>query len=180
MPKHIENLREALVTEARRQVLESGYSAMTIRSVAKKCGVAVGTVYNYFESKDALTAEFMLEDWQICRAEIEEQCENVHDDRSMLSVITESLEKFCREHEQLFSDPDARSSYISVSSGKHTLFRDEIADMVAFFCKAVSPSSFTAKLVAEGIIMSIRERLTAEEIYPPLLTLIRNCDSQNE
>ena len=33
----------------------------TVRSVAAGCGVAVGTVYNYFSSKDMLIAAFMLE-----------------------------------------------------------------------------------------------------------------------
>ena len=50
MPKIIEGLRQRLLQEAERQLTEGGYSAMTIRSVAKACGVAVGTVYNYFYS----------------------------------------------------------------------------------------------------------------------------------
>ena len=53
MPKIIENLDQRLKEEARRQIRESGYSAMTIRSVAAACGVGVGTVYNYYPSKEA-------------------------------------------------------------------------------------------------------------------------------
>ena len=45
MPKIIENLEDRLIQEARRQIAESGYGATTIRSVAKGCGVGVGTVY---------------------------------------------------------------------------------------------------------------------------------------
>ena len=71
MPKIIEDLEGKLLAEARRQIEESGYGAMTVRSVAKACGVGVGTVYNYFPSKDALVATYMLADWKTCVAAIE-------------------------------------------------------------------------------------------------------------
>ena len=64
MPKIIENLRDQLLKEARRQIAHQGYTGTTIRSVAAACGVGVGTVYNYFSSKEMLIAAFMAEDWQ--------------------------------------------------------------------------------------------------------------------
>lgn len=54
MPKIIENLESRLIEEAKKQIEESGYEAVTIRSVARACGVGVGTVYNYFPSKEVL------------------------------------------------------------------------------------------------------------------------------
>lgn len=64
MPKVIENLRESLLACARDALLTQGYDHLTIRGVAAACGVAVGTVYNYFPAKDVLVASVMLEDWQ--------------------------------------------------------------------------------------------------------------------
>ena len=75
MPKILENIREILLQEAKRQVFENGYSSLTIRSVASACGIGVGTVYNYFESKDALVAGFMLEDWGTCMTAINNKSE---------------------------------------------------------------------------------------------------------
>ena len=66
MPKIIENLREELLAEAKKQIAERGYKNTTIRSVAAECGIAVGTVYNYFKSKDMLIASFILVDWLEC------------------------------------------------------------------------------------------------------------------
>ena len=60
MPKIIKDLEKRLTEEARRQIEEDGYGAMTVRSVAKACGVGVGTVYNYFSSKDELLAGYLL------------------------------------------------------------------------------------------------------------------------
>ena len=66
MPKIIQNAREQLLATAQKQIAERGYAATTIRSVAGECGLAVGTVYNYFKSKDLLIASFMAADWQNC------------------------------------------------------------------------------------------------------------------
>lgn len=60
MPKIIENLKDRLLQEAQRQMDQCGYGALTIRGIAKGCGVGVGTVYNYFPSKDALLATYLL------------------------------------------------------------------------------------------------------------------------
>ena len=37
MPKLIENLKARLIAEAKRQIEEAGYGAVTIRSVASSC-----------------------------------------------------------------------------------------------------------------------------------------------
>ena len=66
MPKIIQNVKQQLLSEAKRQIAERGYSNTTVRSVASGCGVGVGTVYNYFPSKDMMIATFMLKDWQEC------------------------------------------------------------------------------------------------------------------
>lgn len=64
MPKIIDNVRERAIAEARRLMLEESYENLTIRRVAAGLSVAVGTLYNYFPSKDFLIAGVMLEDWQ--------------------------------------------------------------------------------------------------------------------
>ena len=64
MPKLLDNIKEKAIEEARREMLSDGYRAMTIRRVAKELGIATGTLYNYFPSKEYLAAGVMLEDWQ--------------------------------------------------------------------------------------------------------------------
>ena len=50
MPKIIENLKDRLLQEAQRQMDQCGFGALTLRGIAKGCGVGVGTVYNYYPS----------------------------------------------------------------------------------------------------------------------------------
>lgn len=67
MPKIIQGLRESMLGRTRQILLEGGYGEVTIRRVARDCGVAVGTVYNYYPSKEMLVAAVMLQDWQAVR-----------------------------------------------------------------------------------------------------------------
>ena len=64
MPKIIENVRGMLIEEAQTQITANGYDNVTIRSIAKGCGLGLGTFYNYFKSKEMLIATFLNEDWQ--------------------------------------------------------------------------------------------------------------------
>ena len=50
MPKIIENVRGMLIDEAKKQIATNGYENVTIRSIAKECGLGLGTFYNYFKS----------------------------------------------------------------------------------------------------------------------------------
>lgn len=55
--------REAILDVSRELVKEQGWTAVNIRAVAAACGVSVGSIYNYFESKSALTAAVVESIW---------------------------------------------------------------------------------------------------------------------
>lgn len=49
-----EEIRRLIVTVAREEFIEHGVRETSIRTIAKRSGVAVGTIYRYFTDKDAL------------------------------------------------------------------------------------------------------------------------------
>jgi AcrR family transcriptional regulator len=55
--------RRQILTGVAEVLLESGYDALTISRVAERAGVAKGTVYLYFDSKQALIAALRAELW---------------------------------------------------------------------------------------------------------------------
>lgn len=56
--------REAILHTCRELVSENGIPALTMRAVADRCGVALGSLYNYFPSKDDLTIAAIESVWQ--------------------------------------------------------------------------------------------------------------------
>ena len=173
MPKIIENIREKLLAEAKRQVSESGYSAMTIRSVATACGVGTGTVYNYFPSKDMLVASFMLEDWMLCMQEIEQGMGTAEDVKAALYCMYHELLVYKEKYTNLFADENAEASYIASSSQRHHLLCEQLAEPLKGWTAKQTEvdASFLAEFIAENMLALTMAGKSFEQITSVLLQL---------
>lgn len=188
MPKIIENIREKLLEEAKRQVMEEGYTSMTIRSVAGACGVGIGTVYNYFSSKDMLVAGFMLTDWQdgigrikVCCQEqagllVDADSEKALAQRAadqVLRCIYDELRCFMDKYAALFRDESAGVTFASAFPQRHKQLRDQIAEPVQALCKAQVNASpeFLADFIAESMLTWTLDGRSYKEISSLLLQL---------
>ena len=149
MPKIIENVREQLLAVARKQTRERGYAGMTIRSVASECGLAVGTVYNYFKSKDMLIASFMIEDWDATMRGINER--GVKDARELLFGLYTALKSFAGDYDFLFSDSEAARVF-AYSRERHGVLRHQLAEMLLPVCESEEDREFRAVFAAESLI----------------------------
>lgn len=145
MPKIIENLPQRLMEEALHQIRQDGYSAMTIRSVAKACGVGVGTVYNYYPSKDALVAAFMLEDWQQCMAAICDCSQRSDTAEPVLRSMYDNLAAFSSRYESIFRDEAAMVGFSASFSRYHSILRDQLSAPLQKFFSDPFPPSFIAE-----------------------------------
>jgi AcrR family transcriptional regulator len=56
--------REDILEACRAIVRERGLSGISVRSVASACGIAPGTLYNYFPGKDALVLAVTADIWR--------------------------------------------------------------------------------------------------------------------
>ena len=148
MPKIIENLESKLIEEAKKQIEESGYSAMTIRSVAKACGVGVGTVYNYFPSKEELVATHLLEDWNQCIVALQTVSTYSDSPRPVGQCIYDQLICFARRHAAIFRDEAAAASFSGSFSRYHSMLRAQLAQPLRKFCQ----NDFAAEFVAEALL----------------------------
>lgn len=167
MPKIIKDLDNKLMEEALRQVQQLGYGAMTIRSVASACGVGVGTVYNYYSSKEALVAAFMLRSWSRCMQIISRTANTAREPETVARCIYDQLTAYVRQHQFLFQDEAAAASR-SVSLGHyHAMLRDQLAQPLRSFTQ----SDFAAQFAAEALLYWSMDGRKFEQIYG----MLKNC-----
>lgn len=63
MARIIENPTELILTTAKSLARENGLASLSIRKVAGACGIAAGTIYNYYPSKAELLIALMEDFW---------------------------------------------------------------------------------------------------------------------
>jgi AcrR family transcriptional regulator len=173
MPKIIENLEDRLISEAKKQIEQQGYAAVTIRSIAKSCGVGVGTIYNYFPSKDALLASYMLADWKGCILAINAVSTYSRESGPVVQCICDQLTAFSKKHETVFRDEAAFASFAGSFSKYHTLLRSQLADPLRKFCD----SDCTADFIAESLLTWTMAGKTFAEIYGVIEKLFSRTDA---
>ena len=167
MPKVIENLKEKLLAEADRQLQEVGYSAMTIQSIARACGVGVGTVYNYFPSKDEIVVACIGEAWMERMETIRTVAQYAQTCDGVIRCIYDQLLSFGREREYIFRDETAVKSVDGVIYRYMWFLSAQLAEPLGKFCK----SDAEALIIAEALITWIRTGKSFEEVYGSIMKL---------
>lgn len=170
MPKIIEGIREQLLTEVRRELREYGYAKTTVRSVASNCSLGLGTVYNYFPSKDMLVASVISEDW---KKAVEGFLSSPHGGKKeLLCDVYNMLSLFIKEHESIFSDPEAEKKFSLVFNEYHTLMRREVASLVKDVCTGCDDPDFLASFIAEALLSWIMTDTSFDKLYTIIEKLI--------
>ncbi|HMA60948.1 MAG TPA: TetR/AcrR family transcriptional regulator [Halanaerobiales bacterium] len=63
MPKIIDNIEEKIYNAAFELFTNKGYDSVNMKMVAKKTGIAVGTLYNYHQNKKQLYLDVFKNSW---------------------------------------------------------------------------------------------------------------------
>ena len=161
MPKIIENLRERLTEQAAKQLAESGYGALTVRSVASAVGVGVGTVYNYFPSKEALVAAVMLDDWNERMQAVAAVGGDSAGPESVLRCMYEQLRAYAEQYRSVFLEGQAAPGLPGSFRRYHTMLRDQLAAPLRPYCEG----DFAPQFIAEAMLAWTMEERPFEEIY---------------
>ena len=156
MPKIIKNLREKLIEETGRQLSEGGIESITIRSVAKNCGVGTGTVYNYFNNKNAMISAYILQDWDSSIARIEQAATAPKE--TTFAIYTE-LNSFMIKYRSLFSRISDQEKLVPRSY--HQKLKSQLGDILCRFTN----DRFCAEFIAEALITWSVSGIPFDQLY---------------
>lgn len=98
MQQKIENARKKLMACGKKTLLKSGYGGVVIAELTAACGMAAGTFYNYFKSKDEFVNQIISDDWDALLKKVKKQMAAPEDRYENLRCLYECLADFQRRY----------------------------------------------------------------------------------
>ncbi|MBD7915461.1 TetR/AcrR family transcriptional regulator [Clostridium sp. Sa3CUN1] len=102
MPKILQNPRETILKEGYALLEEKGYKNFSMRELANRCEIGLGTVYNYFENKMSLVREIFNDTWSEIINNLKLVKNNDISFEEKVKLIYLGLEKFLVYHKEVF------------------------------------------------------------------------------
>lgn len=68
--EQIEQIKQTVLKSALSILSTQGYDALTMRSIAAKCGMTAANIYNYFHSKDDIYLELVIQGFEILHSSL--------------------------------------------------------------------------------------------------------------
>lgn len=174
--------KEEILEASRELIRQQGWSAVNIRAVAAACGVSVGAIYNYFDSKAALVGATVESVW----------CEIFHrpedgavfqDTQACIIWMYGRLEYGSKQYPGFFTLHSLGFMQEDKSDGKRRMQQtwQHILEALCAVLKQdykVRPDAFTGQFTAEkfaGVLFSLMLSALLRQDYDPsaVLEIIR-------
>ncbi|MDD4402054.1 MAG: TetR/AcrR family transcriptional regulator [Desulfitobacteriaceae bacterium] len=104
IPKTIKDPMVLIQNQARDILYNEGYKDFSIRKIAKASGVSVGTIYNYFSTKEELLVCLMMEYWEKYYDGLEQIDREEKGIFVKIQRMSEELNAFVRTFQQVWLD----------------------------------------------------------------------------
>ena len=175
MPKIIPELRESILMAARKSLLETETHDLSMRQLAQQCGTAVGTVYNYFPSKEALIAEVIMPDWLKCCREMKEGAVSGADPLSAVRETAAALRRFTSRYAPVWRHYAGEQNSLASMAGRHNQVIGEIAAAVkeTLLRFDLMYDDFLPEIIAEMVLSASRTEDGFRRITPVLERILR-------
>jgi len=175
MPKILNNMREILLEKTRQVLSEEGYAAFSMRNIATQCGIAPGTIYNYFHSKDDMISALVEEDWKVMLVDIRQKIEKQPDVLMELQCVYDSVVLFCANHAEVIRDRDAITSFYQRSFAYHTQLAEELGALLnpSIERNAVNYTPYLTRFLTENTIYSAVKQINFDNLKQVIAPLFK-------
>jgi len=154
MPKIIEDVENRILRSARKRLLGGDLSSFSARGIAEDCGIAVGTIYNYYRDKESLMGAVMAQDWQAQLQQAQAEIQTVPSPQAGILCLYEAIRSFSAAYEAVWAAFPTGEGFGTLFRARHKLLLSQIeGQLSALFGRfGLCPGSGQRTLLSELII----------------------------
>ena len=130
MPKIIKNPEDRILQAAGNRLLDKDLSSFSLRGIAADCGIAVGTIYNYFKDKESLMAAVMVQDWMDALEDTRKELAQAQSLQEGLLHICRGIRNFCLRYQKVWISYSAGGDFSTRYRMRHELLLSQITEMI--------------------------------------------------
>ena len=131
MPKIIEDVENRILRSARQRLLGGDLSSFSARGIAEDCGIAVGTIYNYYRDKDSLMAAVMAQDWQAELEKAGDRIASAPSPEAGVLCLYEAMRSFSRVYESVWASYPTGEGFGSLFRTRHRQLLSQIEALLS-------------------------------------------------
>lgn len=157
--------KEAILAKCRQLVAKQGISAVNMRTVANSCGIAVGSLYNYFPSKTDLITAAVEDVWHDI-FHLSEAPPEFESFPECLARLFETVKKGCAKYPGFFTFHSVSFAAGDREQGRHLMehcfgHMKEHLIHVLDQDPGIRPDAFSEKLTKEAFLEFIFTAFTS-------------------
>lgn len=127
MPKILDVSKDKILDIAESVLKKDGYKALSIRKIAETGGMATGTFYLYFKSKDDLVAQVIVRNWIATTSEMQHAAQNSTSFEEGLVDFYDSVCRFSNSYSHVFAEYSKIIGSHETLTSRHLMLRSQLA-----------------------------------------------------
>lgn len=158
LSKIIENPKQLILNKSKEILYNEGYMKLNMRNVAKKCDIALGTIYNYYPTKKALVIDMMTIYWKEFLSLAKDTADSDEPFYDKLKALYCKLSDFIKTFKQLWLAPELYNTPDYIQSGleKEVQFMEKLIRIVEkiLIREGFKNNKFSSYEMAKFIVMN--------------------------
>lgn len=182
MPKIIKDPKEKILKVSLKELETKGYEKLSMREIAKKSGIGLGTIYNYFDDKLSIVAALVSIDWNKELNELSVSLENIQNIEEGIRLIHQTIRKFWYSHKDFLLSIQVKNLKDKYQKG-HKIFVNRLGILIKNIYERFNEEISDSNLVLLSNIIissSIQEEISIDDLINFLKHFVLKGGNNNE
>ena len=167
MPKIIPELKKRLIETGRKLLLTGEPKDFSLRSISSECGIAVGTVYNYFTGKDQLIVAVLIDDWNKVLDDMKKSAQKADSFSMGLSHVYDDFANFILKYSAVWKNFGKGPSSKEGVSSHHDVLMNELGEVLDTLIKSCNKeiSKEEERIICELLLTAVLQKDIARDDF---------------